>query len=363
MMNEYQLDNRHQSSGFGQYLLSKSKRMAKRWAWGLLAPILIPAAIITLGALLVALMLSTITNAGVAPELREGSDYYEAIAASVNPPEVDSEQELTWGVLKAAEFILGSGKSVEELAERLAPEVVYSDFETTVVRTGPDGKPVIETLTFNLVSEIRTYNTIYRYDYDFTDWGDEVTWERQEVERIEDRAKLNNALAWYAGVDELDEMTVYLIEQTAYSIDTGEMRWSFGAPASAYEGQMATWPVVGPITSAFGYRIHPVYGSIHYHSGVDIAADPGTPIPAVDAGTVILAGFNEGYGLCVMIEHENGSVSVYGHCSRVLVSVGERVRRNQVIAEVGSTGVSTGPHLHFEIRINNRCVDPTPWMR
>lgn len=360
MINEYPYDTRR--SGFGSFVLDAGKKKVKRVAWGLLAPIIIPVAIITLGAFVLAMALSLITNAGAAPELREDSDYYEAIAASVNPGDlVNSDQELDWGILKAAEFIIGSDRNVRELADRLGPEVTYSDFRTTVVRVGPDGRLMYETVSFRLVSEIRTYDTIYRYDYEFTDWGNEVTWERQEVERVSDKTKLNDALAWYAG-GELDEVTVYLIEQTAYSFNTGEMSWSFGVLGSASEGQIATWPVTGVITSGFGYRIHPVYGSIQYHSGIDIAANTGTPIPAIERGKVILAGWSGGYGLCVMIEHEEGYVSVYGHCSRVLVNVGQNVRRGQTIAEVGSTGVSTGAHLHFEIRINGECVDPTPWM-
>ncbi len=116
-------------------------------------------------------------------------------------------------------------------------------------------------------------------------------------------------------------------------------------------------PVNGGVdTSSFGWR----WGRMH--EGVDIGASTGTPIYAADGGTVVTAGWNGGYGLCVDIDHGNGVMTRYGHCSSIYVSVGEQVFQGQNIAAVGSTGWSTGPHLHFEIRIDGVAYNPLDFL-
>jgi murein DD-endopeptidase MepM/ murein hydrolase activator NlpD len=98
------------------------------------------------------------------------------------------------------------------------------------------------------------------------------------------------------------------------------------------------------------------------HEGIDMSGASGTPIIAADGGTVITAGWYQGYGLAVIIDHQNGYKTLYGHCSTLAVSVGDKVYQGQHIANVGSTGNSTGPHLHFEIWINGTKVDPEPYI-
>ena len=117
-------------------------------------------------------------------------------------------------------------------------------------------------------------------------------------------------------------------------------------------------PVAGPIVSGFGYRIHPIYKVRAFHNGLDIAAPTGTPILAAGAGYVIHSGWWGGYGNCVIIDHGGGVSTVYGHCSSLVARAGQKVRRGQVIAAVGSTGLSTGPHLHFEVRHSGKPVPP-----
>lgn len=112
------------------------------------------------------------------------------------------------------------------------------------------------------------------------------------------------------------------------------------------------------ITSRVGNRWHPVSGVWKYHSGLDIGAQYGAAIVASDGGTVSLAGVNGGYGNCVMIDHGNGYYTLYGHMSSIAVSYGQVVSKGDTIGYVGSTGVSTGPHLHFEIREGGVCIDP-----
>ena len=117
-------------------------------------------------------------------------------------------------------------------------------------------------------------------------------------------------------------------------------------------------PIAGWVSSPFGYRRNPYDGSYKLHAGVDIVADPGTPVRAPADGTVIFSGFREGYGKCVVIEHGYGIRTVFAHNSRLFVNGGARVRRGDFLAEVGSTGHSTGPHLPYEVRQNGVPVNP-----
>lgn len=117
-------------------------------------------------------------------------------------------------------------------------------------------------------------------------------------------------------------------------------------------------PVKGRVTSPFGYRIHPVYGTRLFHNGVDIGANTGTPIVAVLSGSVEEAGYNDSYGYYVIVNHGKDFKTVYAHCSQLTVDEGERVTQGQTIGLVGSTGVSTGPHLHFEVRRGEYRVNP-----
>ena len=122
-------------------------------------------------------------------------------------------------------------------------------------------------------------------------------------------------------------------------------------------GQMS-YPSDGEITSGFGWRMHPILGYQRFHSGVDFGADYGSMIRAADRGVVIFAGWYGGYGNAVIIDHGNTTTTLYGHTSELYVSEGQSVERGQPIAAVGSTGLSTGPHLHFEVRQNGEPVDP-----
>ena len=118
------------------------------------------------------------------------------------------------------------------------------------------------------------------------------------------------------------------------------------------------WPINGPITSPFGWRTHPIFGSKRFHSGLDIGGDYGLPIHAAQSGVVSHAGWIGGYGNTVMIDHGGGIVTLYGHNQSLAVSVGQSVSQGQVIAYCGSTGNSTGPHCHFEVRRNGEPVSP-----
>ena len=122
------------------------------------------------------------------------------------------------------------------------------------------------------------------------------------------------------------------------------------------------WPISGPVTSEFGWRVHPITGTQKFHSGIDIGGDYGQPIRAAQGGTVTYAGWISGYGNAVIINHGGGVTTLYGHNQSLAVSVGQSVSQGQVIAYCGSTGNSTGPHCHFEVRQNGEPVSPYGYM-
>lgn len=120
----------------------------------------------------------------------------------------------------------------------------------------------------------------------------------------------------------------------------------------------ANSPVAGYTSSGFGYRIHPIQNTLRFHYGTDFAADYGTEIHAFADGTVLEAGESDGYGNYVTIDHGDGYVTLYGHCSELLVSSGQWVRRGETIALVGQSGQATGPHLHFELMHDGVYLNP-----
>lgn len=122
------------------------------------------------------------------------------------------------------------------------------------------------------------------------------------------------------------------------------------------------WPCSGPITSYYGWRVHPIFGTRKYHSGMDIAVDYGTPIHAAATGVVVYSGWMGGYGYAIMIDHGGGLVTIYGHNSSLTVSEGQRVSQGQLVAYAGSTGYSTGPHCHFEVRLHGEVTEPLNYL-
>ncbi len=118
------------------------------------------------------------------------------------------------------------------------------------------------------------------------------------------------------------------------------------------------WPCHGPITSPFGMRYHPIFHVYRMHTGIDIGVPMGTPIHAAASGIVIVARYLRGYGNTVIINHGGGISTVYAHASKLIVSVGEHVQQGQVVSLAGMTGYATGPHCHFEVRINGKPENP-----
>jgi murein DD-endopeptidase MepM/ murein hydrolase activator NlpD len=137
---------------------------------------------------------------------------------------------------------------------------------------------------------------------------------------------------------------------------------SGGSSGSGQQSGQFFWPTSGSIVSGFGWRTHPIFGTRRFHAGVDIDGACGQPIWAADDGRVISAGYNGGYGNATIIDHGGGLSTLYAHQSSFAVSSGAQVNRGQTIGYVGTTGYSTGCHLHFEVRVNGSPVDPVPYL-
>lgn len=150
--------------------------------------------------------------------------------------------------------------------------------------------------------------------------------------------------------------------ETSRQIEQMIRSQSGGNNSAASSTGALIWPASGPITSPYGWRTHPIFGTQRYHSGIDIGADYGDTVSAADGGVVIYADWMGGYGKAVIIDHGGGISTLYAHNSELLVSEGERVRKGQAISRVGSTGYSTGPHLHFEVRENGSPVSPMGYL-
>jgi murein DD-endopeptidase MepM/ murein hydrolase activator NlpD len=172
---------------------------------------------------------------------------------------------------------------------------------------------------------------------------------KSELAKIEsNREQLEKAL------DEYEETSREIAEQINKEQQNN--------PSESLGSGKMMWPVTGRITSPFGWRYHPILHKKKYHNGEDIAVPRGTTVHAADSGVVAVSGWRGGYGNYVAINHGNGISTGYGHNSRLLVNEGDKVVKGQAIALSGSTGLSTGPHVHFEVRKNGEPVNPIPYL-
>ena len=158
----------------------------------------------------------------------------------------------------------------------------------------------------------------------------------------------------YVGLDRVARADVELLKWT----DGKHLIWVNADGVGGEQDSLITLPLHGRVTSGFGERFHPILHTERFHKGVDLAASAGTPIVAAADGKVVGAGWHGGYGRQVEIAHADGIETSYGHMSRIAASIGEVVHKGQVIGWVGSTGLSTGPHLHFEVTSNGRPINP-----
>lgn len=236
----------------------------------------------------------------------------------------------------------------------------------------------------DLMTRMDVLKRIIKHDYDLIMKVKEekATVENTRAQLEKDKAEAEvlvaDAQAKKAKVEDKESEQQVLLDQAVYDRDTSERMYEEIMAASqevanmirrsqmssaGYSGTPAgaggmIWPISGPITSEFGWRTHPIFGTARFHSGLDIGGDYGMPIYAAASGTVIYAGWISGYGNAVIIDHGGGVTTLYGHNDSLNVSEGENVAQGQVIAMCGSTGNSTGPHCHFEVRENGEPVSP-----
>ncbi|MDD2272408.1 MAG: M23 family metallopeptidase [Desulfuromonadaceae bacterium] len=142
-----------------------------------------------------------------------------------------------------------------------------------------------------------------------------------------------------------------------------EIREYMAKARNVYRATPQGIPVDGRLSSGFGMRLHPKYGRELFHAGIDLSAQSGTPVHATADGIVSFSGWSRGNGNIVVIEHGQGFSTVYAHNTKNLMKVGQTVRRGQEIATTGSTGVTTGPHVHYEIWKNGKCINPTSFTK
>ena len=153
------------------------------------------------------------------------------------------------------------------------------------------------------------------------------------------------------------------LERESSSIAASLRRRQSGQATTPSGHGVFAYPVAHPVvTSTFGYRIHPIYGDRRLHAGVDLGASTGTPVLAAGSGTVAFAGWMSGYGNTVIIDHGGSLATLYAHNSALGVKVGDTVKRGEHISDAGSTGNSTGPHVHFEVRVQGTPVDPMNYL-
>lgn len=192
-----------------------------------------------------------------------------------------------------------------------------------------------------------------------------ATMEEQKSSLEADKASVEKKKSEIAADSAETQRELDKLEADAQALTSSIRNTGSSSSSSKYNGGIMAWPVPSchTVSSGYGGRIHPTTGKYKFHGGLDIPGSYGSAIVAANSGKVIWAG-NRGdsYGNYVIIDHGGGVSTLYGHSSKVLVSTGQRVSRGQRIANVGSTGRSTGPHCHFEVRINGSRVNPTPYV-
>ncbi|WP_443789990.1 murein hydrolase activator EnvC family protein [Dialister succinatiphilus] len=275
------------------------------------------------------------------------------------------------GQLNYLEVILGAN-SFSDFANRveLLKRVIRSDYN--LILEIQKQKAAIEAKKAQLEEDKRQLDALAA---EAEKTRQEIAKKKAEQQKVLDAAKSNKAAAAQMEQDLNAQLASVrnLIHQRRAAAD-GARQAAQQQAASDDEGGGGSddnyvqgtgamgWPCSGPITSPFGYRTHPIFGTTIFHAGIDIGVDYGTPIHAADSGVVVYSGWISGYGNAVIIDHGGGISTLYGHNQSLAVSEGQSVSKGSVIAYAGSTGNSTGPHCHFEVDVNGSPVNPMGYL-
>lgn len=273
------------------------------------------------------------------------------------------------GQLNYLEVILGAN-SFSDFANRveLLKRVIRSDYN--LILEIQKQKAAIEAKKAQLEEDKRQLDALAA---EAEKTQQEIAAKKAEQQKVLDAAKSNKAAAAQMEQD-LDAQLASVRNLIQQRLAAAEAARQAAQQASSDEGGGGSddnyvqgtgamgWPCSGPITSPFGYRTHPIFGTTIFHAGIDIGVDYGTPIHAADSGVVVYSGWISGYGNAVIIDHGGGISTLYGHNQSLAVSEGQSVSKGSVIAYAGSTGNSTGPHCHFEVDVNGSPVNPMGYL-
>ena len=239
---------------------------------------------------------------------------------------------------------------VEKIVETVSRDFRIEEAIEAISRTGDIGGEAVEVFSEEANNK-EAFDDSFYIDKEKSDALKKELEEAREKAEQEKKELSVETLSFYMDEEELSDDTraeVFKIPPPSYcSYEKENIPFKFKTP------------LYGVITSRYGYRDHPIINDASFHTGLDIAAKSGSTITAFADGKVIEAGRNSTYGNYLLIEHSGGIRSFYGHNSKLNVKKGQSVKLGQKIAEVGSTGMSTGPHLHFEVRKNNKRLDPS----
>lgn len=273
------------------------------------------------------------------------------------------------GQLNYLEVILGAN-SFSDFANRveLLKRVIRSDYN--LILEIQKQKAAIEAKKAQLEEDKRQLDALAA---EAEKTQKEIAAKKAEQQKVLDAAKSNKAAAaqmeqdlnaQLASVRNLIQQRLAAAEAARQAAQQASSDEGGGGSDDNYvqgTGAMG-WPCSGLITSPFGYRTHPIFGTTIFHAGIDIGVDYGTPIHAADSGVVVYSGWISGYGNAVIIDHGGGVSTLYGHNQSLAVSEGQSVSKGSVIAYAGSTGNSTGPHCHFEVDVNGSPVNPMGYL-
>jgi murein DD-endopeptidase MepM/ murein hydrolase activator NlpD len=280
-------------------------------------------------------------------------------------------QQATLERRAATAYKLGPGGYFELIlgAEDLRSLVDRAEFLEDVLDADADLVIDIRT-TKGILAEHET--RVRQYEERVAGQWDEVKAETDRItklrqEQLSLRAQVDEEIAvrqdLLADIEDQRRKYIAAVEELEAQSAAIEASLRSGGSTGSGRGQgQLFWPADGPITSGFGWRVHPIFGYRRFHAGVDIDAPCGAPIWAAASGRVISAGWMGGYGMATVIDHGNGLATLYAHQSSIGVSAGSSVGRARQIGNVGTTGWSTGCHLHFEVRVNGEPVDPVPYL-
>ena len=241
-------------------------------------------------------------------------------------------------------------KDLSDLIVRIRYTEGLLSYDEQTIETITDQKSLLAQMKEDLTREVRAEENLWR----------EIEDDREKYQRLHNKKRATlreitsdekELVKLLADIEKEETEIAFFLEAAAKGNLQTNFDGSFSRPLSSYQ-----------VSSRFGMRIHPIFKRRKMHNGIDLAAGKGTPILAAGAGRVIFAGWKKGYGNTVMIDHGRGYATLYGHMSMILVDVGKDVMEGQPIGKVGSTGISTNNHLHFEIRVNGKPKNPTSFL-